>query len=190
MAKIQQLSEHLANLIAAGEVIERVGSVVKELVENSIDANATAIEVHLTNAGLSEIIVNDNGEGMDPMDAKRSILPHATSKVSKEDDLYHIGTLGFRGEALASIVAVSQFQCRTSTDGQKGYMFSARAGVITSEATVAFRKGTQIIVRNLFFNTPARLQNLQAEYVELSHIVEYVNKMALGNPHIRFKVTK
>lgn len=189
MGKINQLSPHLSNLIAAGEVIERVASVVKELVENSIDANSTIIEVHLHNAGLSEILVNDNGDGMDAVDARMSILPHATSKVSSEDDLFHIHTLGFRGEALASIVAVSQFQLKTSTDGKKGYLFSAKAGVITSEATVAFRKGTQIIVKNLFFNTPARLQNVQSEYAELSHILDFMNKIALGNPGIRFKVT-
>lgn len=189
MGKINQLSPHLSNLIAAGEVIERVASVAKELVENSIDANSTVIEVHLQNAGLSEIMVNDNGDGMDAVDAKMSILPHATSKVANEEDLFHIHTLGFRGEALASIVSVSQFQLKTSTDGKKGYLFSAKAGVITSEATVAFRKGTQIIVKNLFFNTPARLQSLQSEYAELSHILDFMNKIALGNPGIQFKVT-
>src|SRR5690606_15093431 len=114
--------------------------------------------------------------------------PHATSKIKTEEDLYKIATLGFRGEALPSIVAVSTFRMKTSTDGKQGYMFSVRGGEFISEATIAHPKGTEIIVRNLFFNTPARLQTLSSPNVELSSTIDYINKMALGNPDISFKV--
>lgn len=188
MSKIIKLNQHLANLIAAGEVIERASSVVKELVENAIDARANTIAISLIDSGISEIIVSDDGEGMSPIEAKMSIEPHATSKIKSEEDLFKISTLGFRGEALPSIVSVSDFKLKTSTDGLKGYMFSVKGGQFVSEATIAHPKGTEITVRNLFFNTPARLQTLQSPSVELSYILDYVNKMALGNPHLIFKV--
>lgn len=189
MAIIKQLDQHVANLIAAGEVIERAASVVKELVENSIDANAKNITIHLIDSGVTEIRVIDDGDGMDPTDAKMCVLPHATSKIKNESDLFTIQTLGFRGEALPSIVAVSNFRMITSIDGHKGYMFSLKGGIQTSEAIVAHDKGTEIAVKNLFFNTPARLQNLQSQNIELSHISDLITKMALSNPNISFLLT-
>lgn len=189
MAIIKQLDQHVANLIAAGEVIERAASVVKELVENSIDAHAKNISIHLIDSGVTEIRVIDDGDGMDPTDAKMCVLPHATSKIKNESDLFTIQTLGFRGEALPSIVAVSNFRMITSVDGHKGYMFSLKGGIQTSEAVVAHDKGTEIAVKNLFFNTPARLQNLQSQNIELSHISDLVTKMALSNPNISFLLT-
>ncbi len=189
MANIKQLDQHVANLIAAGEVIERAASVVKELVENSIDAHAKNISIHLIDSGVTEIRVIDDGVGMDPVDAKMCVLPHATSKIKSESDLFSIRTLGFRGEALPSIVAVSSFRLVTSTDGNKGYMFSLKGGVPMSEAVIAHDKGTEITVRNLFFNTPARLQNLQSQNVELSYITDLVSKVAFANPGISFTLT-
>ena len=189
MANIKQLDQHVANLIAAGEVIERAASVVKELVENSIDAHAKNISIHLIDSGVTEIRVIDDGVGMDPVDAKMCVLPHATSKIKSESDLFSIRTLGFRGEALPSIVAVSSFRLVTSTDGNKGYMFSLKGGVPMSEAVIAHDKGTEITVRNLFFNTPARLQNLQSQNVELSYITDLVSKVAFANPNISFTLT-
>lgn len=188
MGKIRQLDEHVANLIAAGEVIERASSVVKELVENSIDAGAQNITISLTGSGLKEIVVSDDGCGMDKQDVRMAFLPHATSKVFNPDDLFNISTLGFRGEALPSIISVSNFKIKTSVDGNSGIMIALKAGEITSEAVIAHPKGTEVIVKNLFFNTPARLQNLKSESVELSYITEYVSKIALANPHIAFKL--
>ena len=189
MANIKQLDQHVANLIAAGEVIERAASVVKELVENSIDAHAKNITIHLIDSGVNEIRVIDDGDGMDLMDAKMCVLPHATSKIKNENDLFTIKTLGFRGEALPSIVAVSNFRLITSTDGQGALMYSLKGGVPMTEARVAHDKGTEIVVKNLFFNTPARLQNLQSPNVELSHISDYVTKVALSHPNISFTLT-
>lgn len=188
MGKIRQLDEHVANLIAAGEVIERASSVVKELVENSIDAGALNITISLTGSGLKEIAVSDDGCGMDKQDVRMAFLPHATSKVFNPDDLFNISTLGFRGEALPSIISVSNFKIKTSVDGNSGIMIALKAGEITSEAIIAHPKGTEVIVKNLFFNTPARLQNLKSESIELSYITEYVSKIALANPHIAFKL--
>ncbi len=156
MGTIKKLDQHITNLIAAGEVIEKVSSVVKELVENSIDALATNISISLTDGGLKEIVVSDNGKGMDEADAQMSILPHATSKISKEEDLFNIHTLGFRGEALASIVAVSLFKMKTCTKDSKGIMLTAKDGKIVSMATISHPVGTEISVRNLFYNTPVR----------------------------------
>jgi len=189
MGIIKQLDQHVANLIAAGEVIERASSVVKELVENSIDANSTIINISLTGSGLKEIVVSDNGCGMDKSDVRMAFLPHATSKVFDPNDLFNISTLGFRGEALPSIISVSNFKIKTSVDGNSGVMIALKAGEITSEAIIAHPKGTEVTVKNLFFNTPARLQNLKSENVELSYITEYVSKIALANPHIAFKLT-
>ena len=189
MPIIKQLDQHTANLIAAGEVIERAASVVKELVENSIDANAKNIEIHLIDSGITEIRVIDDGCGMDQVDARMCVLPHATSKIKGSDDLFSIKTLGFRGEALSSIVAVSNFKLTSSIDGHKGYMYSLKGGILTSEAIVAHSRGTEIVVKNLFYNTPARLQNLQSQNVELSHISDLVTKIALCRPDISFLLT-
>lgn len=186
--KIKILDEHMINLIAAGEVIERASSVVKELVENAIDAGATKIDVSLVDSGIKEIIVSDNGCGMNEQEMKMAILPHATSKIRNDNDLFSIHTLGFRGEALASIVAVSNVKIKSS-DGTRGTMLGLKAGVITSEAYIGYPRGTEIQVRNLFFNTPARLQNLKSENVELSYVVDYVCKIAMACPKIAFKLT-
>lgn len=189
MPNINQLDEHVTNLIAAGEVVERAASVVKELVENSIDAHAENIAIHLVDSGVTEIRVIDDGDGMDTIDAKMCVMPHATSKIKDPNDLFAIGTLGFRGEALPSIVAVSNFRLITSQDGYHGLMYSLKGGVPTTEAVVSHPKGTEMIVKNLFFNTPARLQNLQSQSVELSYISDYVTKVSLAHPEISFLLT-
>lgn len=186
MSIIRKLDQKTTNLIAAGEVIERCASVVKELVENAIDAQAKSIQIKLIDSGLNEIIVSDDGLGMDPVDAKMSIESHATSKINDGNDLFRIRTLGFRGEALPSIVAVSNFKMKTSHDGVRGLMYSLRGGQFTSEAIVSHTRGTEITVKNLFFNTPARLQSIQSPATELSYITEYIIKMALANPDIAF----
>lgn len=185
--QIRVLDEHMINLIAAGEVIERASSVVKELVENSIDAGSKNIQIALKDAGLKEITVTDDGCGMDEYNIKIAILPHSTSKLEKSTDLYNISTLGFRGEALASILAVSKTKIKSSTGG-RGVMLGITGGVITSEALIAYPRGTEIRVSNLFFNTPARLQNLKSEGIELGYITEFVQKIALANPDIAFKL--
>lgn len=188
MGIIKKLDQHITNLIAAGEVIEKVSSVVKELVENSIDALATSINISLTEGGLKEIVVSDNGKGMDPTDAKMAILPHATSKIREANDLFNIRTLGFRGEALPSIIAVSQFKMKTCAEGSKGTMLVLKDGVLVSEAFISHPIGTEISVRNLFYNTPPRLQTLKNESAELSGVIDYVSRIALSNPSVAFKL--
>ena len=188
MGKIKVLDQHLINLISAGEVIERGASVVKELVENSIDAKATNITISLVDSGLKEIVVSDDGIGMDEVEMKTCILPHATSKISDENDLFAIHTLGFRGEALASIVAVSNVKIKSSNGESKPFMMGIKAGQITSQAYIAHPRGTEIQVRDLFYNTPARLQNLKSAQTELSYITDFVTKIAMANPDIAFKL--
>lgn len=189
MGIIRRLDQHVTNLIAAGEVIEKVSSVVKELVENSIDAGANNISISLTEGGLKEIVVSDNGKGMDPVDAKLAIEPHATSKIKEANDLFNIRTLGFRGEALASIVSVSQFKMKTCTLGSKGTMLVLKGGVLVSEAVISHPIGTEISVKNLFYNTPPRLQSLKGESSELSSVIDYVSRIALSSPKIAFKLS-
>ena len=189
MGIIRSLDQHVTNLIAAGEVIEKVSSVVKELVENSIDAGANNISISLTEGGLKEIVVSDNGKGMDPVDAKLAIEPHATSKIKEANDLFNIRTLGFRGEALASIVSVSQFKMKTCTLGSKGTMLVLKGGVLVSEAVISHPIGTEISVKNLFYNTPPRLQSLKGESSELSSVIDYVSRIALSSPKIAFKLS-
>lgn len=189
MPNIIKLPSHIANMIAAGEVIERVSSVVKELVENSIDAGSTIINISLTDSGLKEIVVSDNGCGMDPSDARMALEPHATSKIKDENDLFNINTLGFRGEALPSIVSVSQVRLKTSTKGGRGTMLVLKDGNLISQAIISHPEGTEISVRNLFYNTPARLSSLKSESQELSWVVDYVTKMAIARTKIAFKLT-
>ena len=185
MSKIKVMDEILANKIAAGEVVERCVSVVKELVENSIDAKSSEIKVELKEAGTSLIKVTDNGTGMDKEDAIVAFNRHATSKITEEEDLYRINTLGFRGEALASIASVSNVVLKTS-QGEVGTLVNIKGGkVITVENTDA-RVGTSIEVTELFYNTPARLKHMKSLYTELASITEYMNKIALSNPNIRF----
>ncbi len=185
MAIIKVLDEILANKIAAGEVVERCSSVVKELVENSIDAESTEIKVELLESGTKEIRVIDNGKGMSAEDAILCFSRHATSKIYREEDLYRIGTLGFRGEALASIAAVSKITLTTST-GELGVIVNIEGGKLLSTTKGDSRKGTIVSVRELFFNTPARLKHLKSLYAELANITEYMNKLALSHPEIRF----
>lgn len=188
MAVIKLMDEILANKIAAGEVVERCSSVVKELVENSIDAKATLIKVDLKESGVSEIKVTDDGVGMDKEDALMAFNRHATSKILDEADLYHIHTLGFRGEALASIASVSIVDIETSR-GDYGTSVHIEGGKVLSVSSSSARKGTVMSVKNLFYNTPARLKHLKSLYTELSNIIDYMNKIALSNPSIRFIVT-
>ena len=188
MAKIKIMDEILANKIAAGEVVERCSSVVKELVENSIDAESTEIKIDLIEAGTKEIKVTDNGIGMVKEDAIMAFSRHATSKLTNEDDLYRINTLGFRGEALASIASVSEIELKTS-NGLEGTIVKLNGGKLISAEQGELRKGTIITVSNLFYNTPARLKHLKSLYAELAYITEYVNKLALSHPNIRFSLS-
>lgn len=187
--KIFQLPDHLANKIAAGEVVERPASVVKELVENSIDAGSTWIKVEVAEAGLEHIKITDNGEGMSAEDCERAFLRHATSKIKYETDLFRIQTLGFRGEALASIASVSQLTIKTSQGNEAGLLLSLEGGEITNRQKSDARQGTEILVENLFYNTPARLKYMKTIHTELGHITDLLNRLALANPQIRFEAT-
>ena len=188
MPIIKVMSEILANKIAAGEVVERCSSVVKELVENSIDAGSTEIKVDLLDSGITEIKVTDNGVGMDEEDAKTAFQRHATSKLLDENDLYRINTLGFRGEALPSIASVSRVELVTSK-GLLGTRVKINGGNFESIERAEARKGTSIAVRNLFYNTPARLKHLSSMQAELMTVADYVDKIALSHPNIRFVLT-
>ena len=185
MSKIRVMDEILANKIAAGEVVERCASVVKELVENSIDANGKEIKIELKEAGTSLIKVTDDGTGMDKEDAVVAFSRHATSKIMDESDLYNINTLGFRGEALASIASVSNVLLKTST-GEVGTLVNIKGGKLIKVENTDARKGTVIEVSELFYNTPARLKHMKSLYTELASITDYVNKIALSHPEIRF----
>lgn len=188
MSVIKLMNEDLANKIAAGEVVEKCASVVKELVENSIDAKSSEIYIDLKESGTKEIIVKDNGIGMDKEDAVNCFNRHATSKVKNLDDLYHINTLGFRGEALASIASVSKVELITS-QGDVGTTVMINGGKLESVLNSDALKGTTIKVRDLFYNTPARLKYLKSLYTELANIVEFINRIALAHPEIRFLLT-
>lgn len=185
MSRIKVMDELLSNKIAAGEVVEKVVSIVKELVENSIDAKATMIKVDLKEAGLREITVTDNGIGMDKNDAQLAFQRHATSKLYTDDDLFNINSLGFRGEALPSIAAVSDVVLKTCQD-DVGTQIHIKGGKILENKLSEGRIGTQITVTNLFYNTPARLKHLSSPYAELAGVTEYVNKMALSYPEVKF----
>ena len=188
MSRIKVMSELLSNKIAAGEVVEKVVSIVKELVENSVDAKSTEIKIDLKEAGLREIVVTDNGIGMDKDDAVLAFQRHATSKLYTDDDLFNINSLGFRGEALPSIAAVSEVLLKTS-QGEVGTIVHIKGGKILENKNGDARKGTQITVTNMFYNTPARLKHLSSPYAELAGVTEYVNKMALSYPSIKFRLT-
>lgn len=188
MPIIKVMDEILANKIAAGEVVERCASVVKELVENSIDAGSTEIKVELLESGTREIKVTDNGKGMEKEDAVLAFSRHATSKIVDEDDLFHINTLGFRGEALASIASVSDVTMKTSL-GDVGTFVHIKGGKVLEAIPSDARKGTTICVKELFYNTPARLKHMKSLYTELSSITEYINKLSLSHPDIKFILT-
>lgn len=184
MAKIHELSENLTNQIAAGEVIERPASVVKELVENAIDAQASRIRVEVQHSGLKQISVQDNGSGIAPDQVDLAFMRHATSKIQDEHDLFNIATLGFRGEALASIAAVAHVEILTSTDGQTATRAAFAGGVKKLQEDAGSAKGTKITVGDIFYNTPARLKYLKSPKTELLKIVDIVNRIALGHPEI------
>ncbi|MGO1140519.1 DNA mismatch repair endonuclease MutL [Bacillus subtilis] len=188
MAKVIQLSDELSNKIAAGEVVERPASVVKELVENAIDADSTVIEIDIEEAGLASIRVLDNGEGMENEDCKRAFRRHATSKLKDENDLFRVRTLGFRGEALPSIASVSHLEITTSTGVGAGTKLVLQGGNIISESRSSSRKGTEIVVSNLFFNTPARLKYMKTVHTELGNITDVVNRIALAHPEVSIRL--
>lgn len=188
MGTIQIMDEVLSNKIAAGEVVERPASVVKELVENAIDAGSSIIEVFLEEAGLTSIQVVDNGNGMDEEDAMKSFSRHATSKIEKEQDLFRIRTLGFRGEALASIASVSKVTLKTSDGTNSGIELYLEGGHVKEQKPTAFRKGTDMTVAQLFYNTPARLKYLKTIQTELGHTIDLINRLALGYPAISFRL--
>ena len=188
MKRINVLAPNIANKIAAGEVVERPASVVKELIENSIDAGSTAITVEIMNGGISYIRITDNGSGIDENDVETAFLRHATSKLSAADDLSHIETLGFRGEALASIAAVSKVKMRTRTQAAEyGTMICIEGGVVTAKEPSGCPCGTTIEVSELFFNVPARLKFLKSPRSEAALIGDYVMRLILSNPSVSIK---
>ncbi|XWN51457.1 DNA mismatch repair endonuclease MutL [Anoxybacillus flavithermus] len=189
MGKIRKLDDALANKIAAGEVVERPASVVKELIENAIDAHSTIIEVELEEAGLAKIRVVDNGDGFEEEDCFLAFERHATSKIKDEADLFRIRTLGFRGEALPSIASVSHLELKTSTGEGPGTWLILKGGELVQHGRTSSRKGTDITVSHLFFNTPARLKYMKTIHTELGHVVDVINRLALAHPHISFRLT-
>lgn len=190
MNQIKVLPEQVANKIAAGEVVERPASVVKELIENALDAGATDIEIEIQGGGRARICVTDNGRGMSPEDAKLAFERHATSKISDLEDIYRIKTLGFRGEALPSIASISSIEMVTSEKGAKtGTRIQMEAGKLKACEAAAPQEGTRIIVSNLFFNTPARRKFLKGDKTELRHIVSTVTLAAMVQLNVGFKLT-
>lgn len=187
MNKIIRMSEQLSNMIAAGEVIERPASVVKELVENAVDAASTQIEVHLQDSGIRQVKVIDNGDGMNEADALLAFERHATSKVKTQYDIFRIQTLGFRGEALPSIASVSDVHLKTS-NGETGTYLRIKGGEVIQNEPGSLRKGTELEINHLFFNTPARLKHIKSLNTELSHITDYINKIALSHPEVAIKL--
>lgn len=184
---IVELTDALSNKIAAGEVVERPASVVKELVENAIDAGSTVIDILVEEAGLNKITIIDNGSGIEEEDVATAFLRHATSKIKNEADLFRVHTLGFRGEALPSIASVSHLTLETSTGESKGTTISLEGGKIIEQKSGHARKGTQIEVSQLFFNTPARLKYLKSLPTELGNITDILNRLALAHPNISFR---
>ena len=187
MPKILQLSPHIANLIAAGEVVERPASVVKELLENAVDAGASKVTIEIKNGGMTYLRVTDNGCGMSAEDARTAFLRHATSKLRTAEDLAAIGTMGFRGEALAAIASVSRIDLMTKTPGSiSGTSLLLEAGKITEEDEVGCPDGTTIIVRDLFYNTPARMKFMKSDSVEGGKVAAAVQMQALAHPEVSF----
>ena len=186
---IHLLPDTVANQIAAGEVIQRPSSVIKELVENSIDAGATLIQVYVVEAGKTSIQVIDNGKGMSETDARLAFERHATSKIREASDLFNLCTMGFRGEALASIVAVAQVELRTrQKEREIGICLQVEGGQFKDEQPVACPIGANFLVRNLFFNVPARRKFLKSNQTELSNIVQEFERIALAHPAVSFKL--
>ena len=188
MPKIIQLSSHIANLIAAGEVVERPASVVKELLENAVDAGASKITVEIRDGGMTFLRVTDNGCGMAAEDARTAFLRHATSKLRTAEDLAAIGTMGFRGEALAAIASVSRIDLMTKTAGSiSGTSLHLEAGQIMEESEVGCPEGTTILIRDLFFNTPARMKFMKSDTVEGGRVAAAVQLQALAHPEVAFQ---
>ncbi|HZH86269.1 MAG TPA: DNA mismatch repair endonuclease MutL [Brumimicrobium sp.] len=184
---IRLLPDNIANQIAAGEVIQRPASVVKELIENAVDAGANKIELHIKDAGKTSIQIIDNGKGMSEMDARMSFERHATSKISSAADLFSLTTKGFRGEALASIAAIAHVEMETLEQGEQvGTRIEIAGSKITSQEPSTRTKGTSISVKNLFFNVPARRNFLKSDNVETKHIIEEFNRIALTHPEVGF----
>ena len=191
MSKIIQLSPHIANLIAAGEVVERPASAAKELLENAVDAGASQVTIEIRDGGMTFLRVTDNGSGMSAEDARTAFLRHATSKLHKAEDLAAIGTMGFRGEALAAIASVSRVDLLTKTPGSvSGVSLHLEAGAVTEEAEAGCPDGTTIIIRDLFYNTPARMKFMKADSVEGSRIASTVQMQALAHPNVAFRMLR
>ncbi len=188
MGKIVKLDENLSNKIAAGEVVERPASIVKELVENAIDANSTNINIEIEEAGLQKIQIVDNGDGIEREDCLLAFDRHATSKIKNDKDLFRINTLGFRGEALPSIASVSHLEMKTCTSEGPGTHVVIEGGRVVTHQTAASRKGTDITITNLFYNTPARLKYLKTVHTELGHITDYIYRLALAYPSVAFRL--
>lgn len=188
MATIKTLSEQLSNQIAAGEVIERPSSVVKELVENAIDAGSTQIDIMIEEAGLKKVLVSDNGNGIHPDEVMLAFERHATSKIYTTQDLFRIHSLGFRGEALPSIASVSKLTLETATADLPGKHVYIAGGNLVEERVHGARKGTTVTVESLFFNTPARLKYIRTVQTELASISDIVNRLALSHPQIAFRL--
>ncbi|RIP33484.1 DNA mismatch repair endonuclease MutL [Staphylococcus gallinarum] len=188
MGKIKELQTSLANKIAAGEVVERPGSVVKELLENAIDAQATEINIEVEQSGVASIRVVDNGTGIEADDFDLVFHRHATSKLDDDEDLFHIRTLGFRGEALASISSVAKVTLKSCTDNVEGQEIYVENGTILEQKPAKAKRGTDILVESLFYNTPARLKYIKSLYTELGKITDIVNRMAMSHPDIRISL--
>lgn len=188
MGKIIQLDDVLSNKIAAGEVVERPASVVKELVENAIDAKSSVIEIEIEEAGLSKIRIIDNGSGIDEEDVPLAFERHATSKIKDENDLFRIKTLGFRGEALPSIASVSHLEMVTATENHPGSKIVIDGGRVTTQEKAPSRRGTDITISNLFYNTPARLKYMKTIHTELGNITDVVNRLALAHPEVSIRL--
>lgn len=190
MPKILELDRHVADLIAAGEVVERPASAAKELMENAVDAGATQVTVEIQNGGMTYLRVTDNGCGIAPEDVETAFLRHATSKLRTKEDLAAIGTLGFRGEALAAIASVSKIDLLTKTAEAEGVSLHLDAGRVTDRRPAGCPDGTTIVVRDLFFNTPARLKFMKRDTVEASQVAGAVQRQALAHPDVAFRLIK
>ena len=188
MGIIKPLDAKIANMIAAGEVVERPASIVKELVENSIDAQATSITVEIKGFGMSLIKVTDNGVGMDKADLKMAFYRHATSKIYEESDLHSINSLGFRGEAIPAIASVSKMTIASRQNGAIGHQITFEGGHYKSDGAASINEGTEVIVTNLFYNTPARFKYIKSERAEILAITETFERLAIVNPNIRFEL--
>ncbi len=187
---IKILPDHVINKIAAGEVVERPASVVKELIENSIDAGATQIFIDIEEAGKRLIRITDNGSGMSKEDARTAFLRHATSKITSDADLESIRTMGFRGEALSSIASVSHVRLQTAMKGATaGALIEIEGGVVKTASEVAAPQGTALEISHLFFNTPARRKFLKSPATEFSHILTAVSRQAMAHPSVRFRLS-